>query len=39
VGTAFINDRFAKLVTGLLSELTAKTKEVGIEISVQPPRP
>jgi hypothetical protein len=29
VGTGFINGRFAKLVTALLNELTAKVNEVG----------
>jgi len=31
-GTGFINDRFSRLVAALLSELTAKAKEVGMTL-------
>jgi hypothetical protein len=33
VGTAFIDDRFSKLVAALLSELTAKAQNVGMMLS------
>jgi hypothetical protein len=31
-GTGFINDRFSRLVSALLSKLTAKAKEVGMKL-------
>lgn len=34
-GTGFVNDRFAKLVIGLLNDLTAEARKVGIPLSGQ----